>query len=339
LQALQKSTVRPFVDRRVRQIARGVLIALLAWSWLITAVWTYRDYILVWPGHPRVRYAFQSSMTEAMRYIDASPDSTPVMMAGLSPHDMDPWTERSTLRRRDLPIRWVDVRSALVLPPGDVVRFIALDITPIDPALARWAGLGSADILAQGEIVPRGGTEHQVEAPTYVDPAYTVYRLDVASLRQRILGAESAAAVGSDPFDPEPLDVPPRFGDVVRLLGYAWLTPPERGTTAQLLTFWQALSAGPTSTVYGEPALRTFVHLLDRDQAPVSGVDVLGAAPDTWLPGDTIVQLHTFGFPDKPGDYAVEVGWYVPPDGPRLPLNGANAPGQRILLAPVEIER
>jgi hypothetical protein len=97
------------------------------------------------------------------------------------------------------------------------------------------------------------------------------------------------------------------------------------------------METGPRSTVYGQPALRTFLHLLDRSETVVAGTDALGAAPDTWRAGDTIVQLHTFAVPAAPGVYAVEIGWYIPPDGPRLAIHGVDAPGQRILFAPVEV--
>jgi hypothetical protein len=256
---------------------------------------------------------------------------------------VDPWTERSTLRRRDLDIRWVDTRSALVVPAGESARLVTLDITPVDPALAEWAGLGPGTAVAQGEIVPRGGTEHQDDAPVYYDPAYTVYRLDAPALRQRIEGAQRQAYGGDDPFAPAPLPAPPQFigprgAGLVRLAGYEWLTELSPGAPAQLLTFWQALETGPRSTVYGQPALRTFLHLLDRGGAFVAGTDMLGAAPDTWREGDTIVQLHALIAPAVSGVYAVEVGWYVPPDGPRLAIHGVDAPGQRILLAPVEVK-
>jgi hypothetical protein len=87
------------------------------------------------------------------------------------------------------------------------------------------------------------------------------------------------------------------------------------------------------------------LHLLDQEQNVVAGTDVLGAAPDTWQAGDIIVQLHTFASPVAPGTYATEIGWYVPPEGPRLPVQvrlppgeRVDAPGQRILLAPVEVK-
>jgi hypothetical protein len=298
---------------------------------------TYRDFLVVWPRHPRVRFAFQSSLTEAFRYLDATADATPVVMAGLSPHDMDPWTEQCTLARRDLNVRWVDTRSALILPPGDAARLIALDITPVEPVLVNWAGLAPETVIAQGEIVPRGGMEVHADAPVYYDPAYTVYRLDVTALRRRIEAGALEAFAGADPFAPVPLDAPLQFGGLVRLYGYEWLTEPQPGGLAQLLTFWMALDAGPRSTRFGEPALRTFVHLLDREQTVAAGVDVLGAAPDTWLAGDVVVQMHAFVYPSDAGTYALELGWYVPPDGPRLPVDGVDAPGQRILLPPVEV--
>jgi 4-amino-4-deoxy-L-arabinose transferase-like glycosyltransferase len=319
-----------------------VSTALIVTAILFTAVLTYRDFLVVWPQHPRVRYAFQSSMTEAMRALDATQEATPVVMAGLSPHDMDPWTERSTLRRRDLDIRWVDTRLALVVPAGESARLVTLDITPVNPALAEWAGLGPGTVIAQGEVVPRGGTEHQDAAPVYHDPAYTVYLLDTPALRQRIEGAQHQAYVGGDPFAPAPLPTSPQFigprgTGLLRLSGYEWLTGLSPGAPVQLLTFWRVMETGPRSTVYGQPALRTFLHLLDRSETVVAGTDALGAAPDTWRAGDTIVQLHTFAVPAAPGVYAVEIGWYIPPDGPRLAIHGVDAPGQRILFAPVEV--
>jgi len=318
---------------------------LIALSLLLTAILTYRDYLIVWPQHPRVRYAFQSSLTEALRYLDRAEDPPPVVMAGLSPHDMDPWTERSTLRRRTegtLAIRWVDARSALVLPRGEQAWLVTLDITPVDPALAGWADLDSTRVLAEGAVVPRGGTEHQDEAPVYYDPAYKVYALDVRTLRAKLEAAvvETGAAVGSDPLSPTPLAMPPEFGGLVRLSGYQWLTPLRAGAPAQLLTFWELLETGPSATVYGEPALRPFLHLLDREQTVVAGVDVLGAAADTWQAGDTLVQLHSLTLPSQAGIYAVEVGWYVPPSGPRLPVaaGAVPAPGDRVLLAPAVVQ-
>jgi hypothetical protein len=337
VERLKRCKLRLFLDLGLCTAGRYGVLALLTLSLLWTGVLTYRDFVVVWPQHPRVRYAFQSSMTEALRYLDAADNASPVVMAGLSPHDMDPWTQRSTLQRSDLDIRWLDARSALAVPTGDEARMTALDITPIEPALAGWAGLTPDNVIARGEIVPRSGTEADLDAPVYYDPAYVVYRLDAAALRQRIANAASSVYVGGDPFNATPLAGTPQFGGLVRLVGYEWLVKPQVGQQSRLLTFWLALETGPSSTVYAEPALRTFVHLLDAEQRVAAGVDVLGVAPDTLRAGDVIVQLHAFVAPDRTGTYAVEVGWYVPPEGPRLPVDGIDAPGQRILFEHVEI--
>jgi hypothetical protein len=212
-----------------------------------------------------------------------------------------------------------------------------LDITPIDGELAAWAELSTAPVVAQGEVVPRGGTEGDADAPVYRDPAYTVYWLDLASIRARIERAQQTVYAGADPAVAAPLGVAPELGGVVRLIGYEWLAPPRAGSTARLVSYWLALDTGASSAVYGEPALRTFLHLLDGEQHVAAGVDVLGAAPDTWRAGDVIVQLHAFAAPTAPGVYAVEAGWYVPPNGPRLAVGPVDAPGQRILLEAVEV--
>jgi 4-amino-4-deoxy-L-arabinose transferase-like glycosyltransferase len=334
---LASSTVRLFREARGRAAARWAPIGLLVLSLLLTTVLTWRDLIVRWPAHPRVRYAFQSSLTEALRYLDAVDDPSPVVAAGLSPHDMDPWTERTTLRRDDLALRWVDTRSALLLPPAPRARLLLLDITPLEPALAAWANLGPADVVAQGGIVPRGGTENDPHAPVFYDPAFTVYTLDVPALERRVHQAASTASVGADPVSAALELTAPTFGSLVRFAGYEWEGPLQAGEPARLLTYWRVLDRGPRSTVYGDPALRIFLHLLDDAGAWAGGTDILGAAPDTWQPGDLLVQLHAFDAPPQSGTYAVEVGWYVPPDGPRLLVDGADVQVDRVLLAPVEV--
>jgi 4-amino-4-deoxy-L-arabinose transferase-like glycosyltransferase len=122
LERLRRREGRSTAAPPILRLAPYAIVALLVLSLALTAALTYRDFLVVWPRHPRVRFAFQSSLTEAFRHLDATADATPVVMAGLSPHDMDPWTEQCTLARRDLDVRWVDTRSALILPPGDAAR-------------------------------------------------------------------------------------------------------------------------------------------------------------------------------------------------------------------------
>ncbi len=322
--------------RQTSNVKSQTLIPLFLVSLLLVSFFlTCRDFLVRWPQHPRVRYAFQSSLTEALWYLERQPDADAVVMAGLSPHDMDPWSEASTLKRRDLGIRWTDTRQAVLIPPVEQFRLVTLDITPVAPSLAAWLGLEQAVILAQGDLAPRGGREDEPHTPVQFDPAYTVYQLDTRQLKQQI--QVRAAGVGSDPFSPTWLPDPPEFGGILSLAGYQWLTDPQPGAPAQLLTCWIAQQTGPRSAVYGEPSLKLFVHLLGSENRVVGGTDTLGAAPDTWQPGDIVVQLHSFSYPAEPGRYAVELGWYVPPQGPRLAVTNTDAPDQRILITPIEV--
>jgi len=296
----------------------AALVAVLA----VEAGWTYQDYLVRWPRQSNVRFTFQSSMTEAFRYLDASEDTSPVIVAGLSVHDVDPWTQACTLRRRDLAVRWADVRQTLILPAGtNVARLIVLDITPFAPALQEWA-LAGATTLAQGPITADNR------------PSFVAYRLDLVTLRRE---AESppltSVAVGPDPANPasqQVLQPAVDFGSVVEFLGYRWVGELTSGGQAGLLTFWRALQ--PTT-----PPLRTFMHLLDAGQNVTAGYDGLGSPPDRWQAGDILVQWHPLTLPPA-GTYYPELGWYVPPDGPRLQIQESGAIlADHLLLAPVEV--
>ena len=93
--------------------------AILALALCLNVGLTYRDYFVEWAADPDVRYTFQAGLTQAARYLDASDEATPVVMAGLSVHDVDPLTLAVSLHRRELAVRWCDTRGALVLPGGE----------------------------------------------------------------------------------------------------------------------------------------------------------------------------------------------------------------------------
>jgi 4-amino-4-deoxy-L-arabinose transferase-like glycosyltransferase len=311
-----------WAERRWSGRARPYLIAALVAVLAVEAGWTYQDYLIHWPRQPNVRFTFQSSMTEAFRYLDASEDTSPVIVAGLSVHDVDQWTQACTLRRQDLAVRWADLRQALILPTGtDVARLIVLDITPFAPALQEWA-LAGATTLAQGPITAEDR------------PSFIVYRLDLAALRREAeFPPMTSAAVGNDPLNhagQQALQPPVDFDGVVEFLGYRWVGELTPGEQAGVLTFWRAFKPAT-------PPLRTFVHLLDAGQNVVAGYDDLGSPPDRWQAGDILVQWHPLTMPAA-ATYYPEIGWYVPPDGPRLHVrqDGTDL-ADRLLLAPVEI--
>ena len=67
-----------------------------------------------------------------------------------------------------------------------------------------------------------------------------------------------------------------------------------------------------------------FVHLLGPDGAIVTQADAPPGDPffptTTWLPGDTVLDVHTLLLPDgaPPGDYSLLIGLYHRPTSQRL---------------------
>ncbi len=131
-----------------------------------------------------------------------------------------------------------------------------------------------------------------------------------------------------------------RFGDDIRLRGYAWQTREGRpGEVLPLTLYWEA--TGPIDRRY-----KVFVHVLDeqeriwgqRDSEPAGG-----ARPTTdWKVGEEVEDR--IGLPldaaVKPGRYQVEVGLYHYPSMERPPVfDAAGRPlGNRVLIGPVEVK-
>ncbi len=75
---------------------------------------------------------------------------------------------------------------------------------------------------------------------------------------------------------------------------------------------------------------------MDADSPPVDG----RRPTDGWAEGETIIDPHLIAVPAgaPPGDYALEIGLYVPATGQRLPLADAAAqPADRVRL-PVSLQ-
>jgi len=311
---------------------RRAVPALLAAVIVLNAGLTYRDYFVGWAANPDVRYTFQSGITQAARYLDASDDATPTVMAGLSVHDVDLLTLAVSLRRRDLSVRWCDTRGALVLPGEDgPARLLIPDVVPLDPVLA--------DLLGRYSAPP--------EAHTLADGAlaFTLYRVTQADeWRAHIAALAGARTVVTSPEveflpgDPQglrrPHPLPVDFGGQLDFLGYEWLnasfTP---GGQVDLLTYWRV--RGPV-----EGRRKVFVHLLDAHSQVRGSHDGLDAGLSSLQTGDVIVQLHRFwvAADAQPGEHQVEIGLYDPATGQRLVIVENGEPvADRLLLETVRI--
>lgn len=111
-----------------------------------------------------------------------------------------------------------------------------------------------------------------------------------------------------------------RFGEGIELVASA-IEPQQAtpGETVEIVLRWR-VTAAP------ERQLHTFVHLGPPAQAPLAQHDAPPMADEypTWLwaAGEVIEDRVTLHLPSDlpPGDYPLQVGFYAPDDGTRLPV-------------------
>jgi hypothetical protein len=135
-----------------------------------------------------------------------------------------------------------------------------------------------------------------------------------------------------------------QFGGRARLLGYDLHTDGELepGQTFELVLYWQ-----PIETF--DRGYTVFVHLIDTESQIVGNRDQVPGGGDfpttSWMKGEYLTDVyHVPVNPDTPpGDYWIEVGFYDPVDGTRLPVTDAQGQslGDRLLLeqTPVVVGR
>jgi hypothetical protein len=145
-------------------------------------------------------------------------------------------------------------------------------------------------------------------------------------------------------YEPDPLqhEGQARFGDQLVLVGWSLHGPPdfsgppgpslEPGDTLTLTAVWQAQQ--PLTT-----GLTAFAHLVDEagqgwagdDHQPYGGL----YPTSTWGPGEMVRDTFTLTVPAgaPPGLYDVQVGWYDPATGERLPVGGTDT--LRVAVVPV----
>jgi len=312
---------------------RRVVPAVLALIVALNAGLTYRDYFVEWAADPDVRYTFQTGLTQAARYLDASDEATPAIMAGLSVHDVDPLTLAVSLRRRDLAVRWCDTRGALLLPAENgPARLLLPGVVPLDPALAGP--------LARYSAPPE---RHTLEDGA---PAFTLYRIErLEDWRANVAALSASLTVFTSPeveFLPTDTSLrrshplPVNFDDQFDFLGYEWQSQNfVPGGQVDLLTYWQV--HGPL-----DGQRKVFIHLLDAHSQVQGSHDGLDAGLGSLQAGDAIVQLHRFqvAADAQPGEHQVEVGMYDPAGEQRLIILENGGPvADRLLLETVEVAK
>jgi hypothetical protein len=125
---------------------------------------------------------------------------------------------------------------------------------------------------------------------------------------------------------------PAVFGEAIKLAGFDL---PEGGA-GSLVLYWQSLA--PLEQDYD-----VFVHLIDESGNLAAQVDrqpLNGLTPtSSWQTGDLIrdpIELPTAA-ELAPGEYEIKVGFYMRETGERLPVSGAPAPDNALLLDTITV--
>jgi 4-amino-4-deoxy-L-arabinose transferase-like glycosyltransferase len=296
------------IARRARwaQAVTPLLVVLVVGQ---TAWQTWSDYFVTWAGLPEARFQYNAGPAAAARYLDASADTDPVVLAGLFAEDSDPLNFAIMLRRHDLNLRWFDASSALPVPKGaQALRLVLYDFTPMDDLLRSRYLMGAMPFAEERDV-------------------FWVYRLNADGLRADLeqTGGEAQAASGIT------LTLPVSFGNSLELLGYdvssRELAP---GDTLAILTRWRATGPGtlqPTAI---------FAHLVDANGKLVAQDDRLGYPHHAWETGDEFAQAHRIIIPPDaaPGVHSLKLGVYFRDTLARWLVAG----GDLVLLGPVKVK-
>lgn len=279
--------------------ATAVLTRRPAWQPLVTAglflffattaLLTYRDYFQRWANQPEVRVQYETALVTALDYIDRQPPRE----TAISTITPGRYHSPAVARLRSLnpyALRWFDARGALLLPRVPTATVVLSGFAPLDPALEKYF-----ETAFLQDTLPLRETD--------LDRPLRFYTVDQARQQDDWTAYLTSASAS--------------FGDNLSLVGYELQTPRlAAGETLSLITAWQA-HAPLTDAVL-------FTHLLGPDNVPVAQADRLDVPGDSWIAGDTFIQLHQFTIPIDlpPGDYPLVVGVYTLPGGERLPIDG-----------------
>jgi 4-amino-4-deoxy-L-arabinose transferase-like glycosyltransferase len=305
------------------QRARPAVYALAAVWWLGFAVWNFQGYFQVWAQNDEVWFYYQGGVTQLARYLDRSPDPTPVAACSIFPETEYEDFFRSprqtfdfVLRRRDLAIRWFNCSFSMVIPAGGRARVIFPEAdrnwNMLDWSLEDWR----ADSTPVHDDGAPDGTVYQLDA------ARPLGEIGALTRTSEVVWSPEAGVDGRAAL---PID----FGHAVELLGYR-VEPASRrpGEDVRVLTYWRVIGRPPMF-------MTGFAHLLSDPTHILAQHDQQAMLYDTLQPGDVFVQVYFLTIPDgaSPGQYRLSVGWYVSRTLRRLTVyDGATPRGDRLML-------
>jgi hypothetical protein len=192
-----------------------------------------------------------------------------------------------------------------------------IQVVPGAADVARRVPHDAATILAAGLFCTAVASPFVAIRPAYAQPP----RL-----------SDEEVASRSDPINV-------RFGDNIRLMGFS-LGPQSAvpGEEVSATLCWKAIARTAENYAY-------FVHFLGPNESIVGARDThpgLGRFPTSqWTAGDAfcdVVRIPVAEEASAPAIYDVEIGWYEPETGDRLPARGADgSPLELVTVSTIEI--
>ncbi len=279
---------------------------------LLVGLISARDYFIRWAESPEVRTAYQHTLMEELAYLDqVDSNNAPIMLSTVYPGPAhDPSIALVLAGPRSERIRWVDARTALIIPEEAGTQALIPASTPPHPAFEPY--LRPLDTIALQS--------------SDLDPGFTYYDIDTSSLESTVVD-----------------DTEANFGGAILLQQVQWLSSEVvPGDTAELITRWQVINPAKAGPIH-PPAYTTdavfFTHILGEDEKIVAQNDILGAPSWGWQTGDTILQIHSVSVPADtlPGNYSAVLGIYDRPTGQRLSLLGEEAGATSIQIPPLYV--
>ncbi|MBN1889731.1 MAG: glycosyltransferase family 39 protein [Thermoflexales bacterium] len=360
--AIVVSSFRSQLSHLTSHVSRlwPALILLASLSIVFETGRTYHDYFNTWANARDVRVAYHTTLFETARELDRLPvpSGETVVLSSIYPGQYhDPHAFGLLLARRDLALRWMDGRGALLFPSQPSTLVIPA-LAPLDPALQAaiappYVQQISSRRLRSDDLNP-GFDVYAWDSPQALEAllgqATPTPFLNGAPLRNSVPAAWSASAT-FPPDDPQsvyqPLDLPADLGHTIALAGYSMSSQEiAPGSELVLVTYWRIL-ARPA------PGLDSvlFTHMLSPGGGPpiVAQQDRLDAPTWDWQGGEVVAQVHrlAISIDTPPGLYPLEVGAYtrrgpspLDPDPPatRLVLYvDGQAAGDRVLLLPLRV--
>ncbi|MBN1313636.1 MAG: glycosyltransferase family 39 protein [Anaerolineae bacterium] len=307
-----------------------VIAAIVALVISVNAIWTYRDYFIIWPELGDVRLNHQADLGLLAHYLDTNQDPTPISICSTAVDKVnDPFALSNKellsyfMHRHNLPIRYFDCDQSLILASGGEPQRLIFprghyyDHLP-GPLLA-WMR------YASNEHVP--GIRPDV-----------IMRLDIDRELADVVGAfMTTAPVAWAPETGEsrmaPLPTP--FGYNVTFLGYTVRDlSVQPGDYVELTTYWRLDGPSP-------PELTMFAHMLGDPVVVLAQNDNLGVNVAQLQVRDVFIQYSLIQTPTgtAPGLYPLSVGLYLPSSGARLQVfENGEARGDRLFLERVAVE-